>query len=812
MGDLGADVIQVEKPGGHPSRNRGPFYKDIPDPEKSLFWFGFCLNKRSITLDIETADGQELFKRLVKTADFVFESFQPGYLDSLGLGYQALSQINPRIILASITHFGQNGPKAHYKGAELIDWASSSTLYPSGDPDRPPCVTAIPLAGQQGALAAVMGALTAHWHRKATGEGQHVDVSIQEVMEWNTTSLSLYWPVLQVEGYRIGWQWPYPNNIRGNMGTACKDGYVTILLGAAALWQLRATQNLHKWMDEEGMLPDWLKGYDWADFDPAKFGNQEEFDRYYEPSQEFALTKTKAEFWRAVLERATVTAPVRDFKDNFEDPHIKARGFWAEIDHPELGDTLTYPGACFNMKESPLTFKRRAPLIGEHNSQILEAEPGMSRPQIESPKSGPVNCSAMSRCKALEGIKVVDFGSMGVSPMTCKHLADYGATAIYIEGHNSPDLTRFTSPYYKRHINGSMAYANWNSSKLSVSINLTKPTGARIAWRLVKWADVISCGRPPERMAKWGFDYESVRRVKPEIIYYHTTNVGTFGSDNPSFGFGPMSTALMGFQHLVGWPDRGPSNTVGVIGDTHNYLTGPIAILAALDYRDRTGKGQLIDLSQIETYLWSESPWILDYTVNGRIATRSGNRYPLFADDAPYGAFPCKERDGRDRWVAICVTCDEQWQAFCKVIGQPELMMETRFATASARKRNEDELEQLVSEWTRHRSEVEVEVVMQAAGVPASAAQSNKDLFEDPHLAERNYFRLLNHTELGPVLFAGPVFRLSKTPDNQSAAPCMGEHNEYVFRELLGMSEEEINQALVEGGITTEYDLPQMGK
>jgi crotonobetainyl-CoA:carnitine CoA-transferase CaiB-like acyl-CoA transferase len=390
MGDLGADVIQVEKPGGSPSRSRGPFYKDIPDPEKSLFWFGFCLNKRSVTLDIETADGQELFKRLVKTAHFVFESFEPGYLDGLGLGYQALSQVNPAIILASITHYGQSGPKAHYKGAELIDWASSNMLYAAGDPDRPPCVTAVPLAGQQGALAAVMGALAAHWHRKTTGEGQHVDVSIQEVMEWNTLNFSQFWSCNKLEVSRVGWGRPMTPKVYNRIGTACKDGYVHIALGAAALWMLRATENLYKWIDEEGMLPDWLKGYDWATFDFSNFQTQEDFDRYYEPAQKFALTKTKAELWRAAVERGTMTAPARDFKDNFEDQHIRARGFWIDMEHPELGDTLTYPGACFNMAQSSLTFRRRAPLIGEHNQEIYEDELGIPEERLVILKSNHV--------------------------------------------------------------------------------------------------------------------------------------------------------------------------------------------------------------------------------------------------------------------------------------------------------------------------------------------------------------------------------------------------------------------------------------
>jgi len=414
--------------------------------------------------------------------------------------------------------------------------------------------------------------------------------------------------------------------------------------------------------------------------------------------------------------------------------------------------------------------------------------------------------------KALEGLKVVDFGSMGVSPVCCKHLADYGATVVYIESHCSPDLLRFTPPYYKFHLDGSMLFGNYNTSKLSITLNLAKPTGMEICWRLIKWADVLSCGRPNEWMAKWGLDYESVAQVKSEIIYYITSNVGTFGPDGALFGHGGVTTALIGVQHLTGWPDRGPSNVTGYIGDTTNYIFGPVAILAALELRERTGEGQLIDLSQVETYLWSQSPWLLDYVVNGRIATRSGNRYPLFAENAPYGVFPCQERDGKDRWVAICVTSDEEWQALCKVIGQPQWTKEARFATVLGRKESEDELERLVSEWTSKHAAEEVEVMMQAAGVPASVAESNKDLMEDRHLEDRGYFRRLKHRELGVVPYSGPPFRLSKTPDNQSAAPCMGEHNEYVFHEILGMSEEEINRALVEGGITTEYDLPKMGK
>ena len=382
MGDLGADVIQIEKPGGSPSRSREPFYKDIPDPKKSLFWFSFCLNKRSITLNIETVDGQDLFRRLVASAHFIFESFEPGYLDSLGLGYQSLSQINPGIIMASITPFGQIGPKAHYKWTELIGWASSGTLNSSGDPDRAPSVPNIPIVGQQGAMAAVLGALTAHWHRRITGEGQHVDISIQEVMEWNTLNGIQWWDCQHVEVPRVGWGMPISPKTFMPHGFPCKDGYAHFPMSAGSLWLLKATRELHKWMVEDGMEADWLKDYDWANLDYGKFQKQEDLVPYLEPVENFLATKTKAELWQAAIKRRTLTGPVRDFKDNFEDPHLRDPGFWVDIKHPELNnDVITYPGSCFKLSKSPGSF-RKAPLIGEHNQDIYEGELGLSKQQM----------------------------------------------------------------------------------------------------------------------------------------------------------------------------------------------------------------------------------------------------------------------------------------------------------------------------------------------------------------------------------------------------------------------------------------------
>ena len=263
-------------------------------------------------------------------------------------------------------------------------------LYASGDPDRPPSVTATPLAGQQSAVAAVMGALTAHWHRRSSGEGQHVDVSMQEVMEWNTMCCSQFWPCNHMEMTQVGWGRPLNPKVYSPGGFPCKDGYASLTMGAAALWMLRATVNLHQWMREEGLLPDWLKDYDWATYDLSKFKEQAELDRYQEPAKNFLATKTKAELWQAAVERKTMGAPVRDFKDNFKDPHIRARGFWIDIKHPELGEDISYPGACFRMSKSPLSFRRRAPLIGEHNDEVYHKELGLSQRELTILKSNRV--------------------------------------------------------------------------------------------------------------------------------------------------------------------------------------------------------------------------------------------------------------------------------------------------------------------------------------------------------------------------------------------------------------------------------------
>ena len=389
LGDLGADVIQIEKPGGDPARNTGPFYQDIPDPEKSLWWFAYNMNKRGITLDIETADGREIFKRLAKNADFVIESFEPGYMDKLDLGYLSLEQINPRVILVSINAFGQTGPYAHYKAPDIVLMSMGGQAFMAGDDDRPPVQISYPHAWQFAALHACVGAMNAHYWREMTGEGQHVDSSGQAGVVWTNMNANVIWDLLQADvkrggavrrGERIN-----PDGSTTEIATKvtypCKDGYIFSFFagGPVAGSRMRIFVD---WMDEEDMAPEWMKNLDWVnDYDVATV-SQEMIDRTNEAVEPFLMKYTMKELYEGALKRNHWLVPIGTPKSIFEDRQLAFRKFWEKIEHSELDAALTYPGWPIKQSETPWRPQRRAPLIGEHNKEIYVEELGLTNDEL----------------------------------------------------------------------------------------------------------------------------------------------------------------------------------------------------------------------------------------------------------------------------------------------------------------------------------------------------------------------------------------------------------------------------------------------
>lgn len=381
LADLGADVIKVERPGGDPSRYRGPFYHDEVDPEKSLYWWAFNANKRGITLDINKAVGKEIFKNMAGKADFLIESFSPGYMDSLGLGYTELSKINPRIIVTSITPFGQTGPYKDLKASDIVIMAMSGFMHLCGDSDRPPVRISFPQSYLNGGAEAAQASLIAHCYRRRTGNGQHVDVSLRDSITWLNMNFLPFWQLARRNLKRAGPRRPgLAVDATQRVIWPCKDGYVAFNL-AGGSWGAVSNTPLIKAMDEEGVCPDFLKEMNWSEWDIAK-ASQAQIDRFARPILKFFASHTKAELNQKALELGINLYPVSDVNDIIEDPHLASRAFWQELEHPELDETITYPGAFSKSTEAHSLVRWRAPLISEHNEDFFEKEMGLTKKEI----------------------------------------------------------------------------------------------------------------------------------------------------------------------------------------------------------------------------------------------------------------------------------------------------------------------------------------------------------------------------------------------------------------------------------------------
>jgi benzylsuccinate CoA-transferase BbsF subunit len=399
--------------------------------------------------------------------------------------------------------------------------------------------------------------------------------------------------------------------------------------------------------------------------------------------------------------------------------------------------------------------------------------------------------------RPLEGLKIIDFTWLISGPVACKFMADYGAEVIKVESHSIPEGARLTTPF-KDNVAGidrSAMFANYNSSKYSFSLNLNHPKGLEIAKRLVAWADVVVESFRPGVMKRWGLNYEELRKIKPDIIMLSMTMQGQTGPFSRQPGVGTHLQALAGITHLTGWPDREPVGTPIPYPDFISPWYIIVAIMAALDYRRRTGQGLYIDISQLETSLHFMAPPLLDYMVNGRIQSRVGNQHSYAA---PHGVYRCR---GDNRWCAIAIFTDSEWHSFCEAIGRLGWTKEPKFATFLDRKENESELNWLVEEWTLIHTAEEVMDLLQAAGVTVGVVQDGQDILErDTQLQHRHHFWVFEHPETGQHVTEVAPYRLSLTPGEPKwAAPCLGEHNEYVCTQILGMSDEEFVQLLADG-------------
>ncbi|MFC1535195.1 CaiB/BaiF CoA transferase family protein [Thermodesulfobacteriota bacterium] len=387
MASLGVDVIKIEKPGGDSARDIPPFYHDQSDRRHSLYWNAFNTGKRGITLNLEAKMGQDLFRVLVKNADFVLESFSPGYMDNLGIGYEALRLLNQRVIVASITHFGQKGPYKHYRGSELIDSAMSGILGDTGHPDRPPVKEALDSLYFHAGAAAALGAMMAHYSRRLNGEGQQIDISIQETA------------VSRAGASFLPWQWDKRLVTRAGVMSQfgalptrkvwrCKDGYVFWMLAGGPLGA-PANRAISEWMAEDKIDHPLSHMTNWEELDMATI-EQQTLDNFQEAVSRFFLKHTKQEITEEGLKRGINSAVVNNVSDVLEEEQFSARDFWVGFDHPELDIKVKYPRHFLLSNETETYIRCQAPDIGQDNDQIYVKELGLSAVEIAELKEAHV--------------------------------------------------------------------------------------------------------------------------------------------------------------------------------------------------------------------------------------------------------------------------------------------------------------------------------------------------------------------------------------------------------------------------------------
>src|SRR5215510_5029330 len=724
MADVGADVIKVEEPEGDRARQRGPFPRRIVDPEQSGLFLYLNTNKRGCTLDFRR--DKDTLACLVAWADLLIHNYPPAQMTELEIDYHTFRTINSRLVMCSITPFGLTGPHKDYNAYELTiahggGWA---WLSPGGSdrPDLPPLKAAGQQADFQGGVAAATAALAAYYHALQTGEGEHLDFSSQAYI---SSFVDVSAPYYTYQGYvasRLGKRVLYPWGI-----FPCQDGLMFLVVGEEDQWQrLMALMGNPEWGS-------------WEIFQGLanRTKNQDVLQMYL---ADWIKEWKVEDLFRAGQEQRICFAPVFSMAQLAQQEQLHARHFFVDVTHRRAG-TLTHLGAPYKLHEPWWQIRRPAPLLGEHNAEVASLAV-----QESNFSSSPPYSPTLSPSLPLTGLRVADFSWVWAGPYCTMHLAYLGAEVIKIESQAHLDLMRrlpIAPRGVKPGFDSSGPFNQWNQGKKSIRLNLGKAEGIALAKKLIRHSDVVIENFATGVMDGMGLGYEELKKLKPDLIVVSISGYGHTGPLKDYMGYGPAIPPLTGLSALTGHPG-GPPQELGVsIGDPNAGINAAVAICAALAARQRTGRGQYIDVA-----LWSAATVLaaegwMEYAMNGAEPPRQGNRDVWMA---PHNCFRCQ---GEEAWVTIACGSEDEWQALCRVMGQPQLVDNLRFRTARDRKAHEDELEQFITAWTTQHDRWEITRSLQAVGVAAFPSMSSKDLVEDRHLNGRGFFVRLPHPEVG---------------------------------------------------------------
>ena len=754
LAGMGADVIRVSAAGsmGRPMAGEAASFGGVLD-----WWYD--ADKRRSRLDLSTEGGRESYLRLVERVDVLVETRAPGELAELGLGHERLLEANPSLVQVSITPFGLDGPRAHWKSSDLVSSALGGVMAVTGLPDRPLNIwgwQAYNYAGFLGAISALAGVRAAG----LDGRGRHVDLSIHEVLTGSIENIFMQWffddllPIPKLAERQGALHW-----LRAYDLAQCRTGYTMITPTPSA-------ELLSDWMLETG-FDDALA---WKGIEPAEVLAR--IDEIMDGIRRWVADEDAMDIWWTAQDRQVAFGGVHDIPAVAEIPQFEHRGFFRELDAPR---GVTAPGRLVRFSG------------GDHESEApADADTALDDLLTEWDARGQRSPSDAPLERPLDGLRVADFTWVLAGPFAARMLGDLGADIVKIQTEerativNSPDF-----PYY----------FVWNRSKRSATLDIKHPDALGVVRRLIENCDVLIENYSAGVLESWGHDWDTVHSRNPGLIYVTKSGCGHDGPWKHVISYAPTVHAVCGITHLTNFADRGD---VGPGFSLNDHLAGfgaATSLLAALHERGRTGLGQKIDMAQLEVGTYCIGPALLDQMSNGFAAGPQGNRDGM-ADHVPNEVYRC-----RDGFVAITACGDAQWTRLVDTVADPALA-DPAFATVEGRRLARDRIDQAVGEWSGGRTAADAMETLQASGVPAGVAQHAGDLAEDdPQLSERGFWIDVDHDVFGPR-------RTDTFPamwDGERLIPrlfspaYLGEHNFEVWTELAGLDFDEVAEGIGDG-------------
>ena len=768
---LGAEVIKIEPPGGDAMRAYGPFPSEEPDPVHSGMFIFLNGGKRGSRLDVETANGREELVSLLDGADVLLHSFQPAAAKRLGLEPEGLLERYPRLVVSAVTPYGSTGPYAEWRGYAIQAHSGSTVARRIGDPEREPLTSPLDQAEiQHGAVHTAVATALALVHRNRTGRGQFVDVGVMEAVQVAIagiiTPMQVYGS-MEVRAARIGRV--FGSKPFGVLAT--KDGDFAVLALLNRQWR---------------SFIDVMGGPAWADDSRFATVEQQAMTSLSEEDQdeiggylnEWFAERTTAEIWELTLRGRIPFHPVHTAGQVVDSDQMEEREFIVPAPGPH--PPLRVPGAPYRMSVTPWAPPGPPP--------ELDGEPASGWTSERAPV---VEARADAGSAPLEGVRVIDLSQVWAGPLLGRYLADYGADVILVDTGSRP-----RSVAAEEDMSSPLVWEGLHRNRRSVQLDLRTAKGVQLLKGLLRNADVMIDNFTPRVMPNFGLDYNDLAAEFPRLIIAALSAAGRSGPWADALTYGPTLTGLYGVKSLNGYPEDGavmedPSDLDPIAG-----TYGMLAIMAALHHRDRTGEGQMIEISQGEVGMLGVTEAVIEHVWNGR---EMGPQSSLHRVLAPHGMYPCA---GEDVWISIACGSDEEWSALAHTAGHPEWLERDEYRSAAGRRAARAELDAAISGWTRSGEPVALTQQLQDAGVAAFPVMGLFDMLADPqHSHRREHFELTGDFPTDALLDGNPWHLSEAPPSLRRRVPDPGQHSEEVFGELLGLSAEEVRSLQQEGVI-----------